>query len=121
MANPLVCCRVVKPLSHVRLFATPWTVAHQAPLSMGFPRQEYWSGLPFLSPGDLSDPGIKPRSPVLAGRYFTTEPPGKPLFIPCKLLCREWISKVLVYSTGGGGGLVAKSCLTLETPEIPGL
>ena len=49
-------------LSHVRLFAPPWTVARQAPLCMGFPRQEYWSGLPFPSPGDLSDPGIKPMS-----------------------------------------------------------
>ena len=55
----------VKSLSRVRLFATPWTVAHQAPLSMGFSRQEYWSGLPFPSPGDIPDPGIEPRSPVL--------------------------------------------------------
>jgi len=50
----------------------------QAPLSTGFPRQEYWSGLPFPSPGDLSDPEIEPTSPVLAGGFFTTEPPGKP-------------------------------------------
>ena len=55
----------VKSLSRVRLFATPWTVAHQAPLSMGFSRQEYWSGLPFPSPGDIPDPGIEPRSPLL--------------------------------------------------------
>ena len=55
----------VKSLSHVRLFATPWTVANQAPLSMGFSRQEYWSGLLFPSPGDLPDPGIEPGSPVL--------------------------------------------------------
>ena len=55
----------VKSLSHVQLFGTPWTVAHQAPLSMGFSRQEYWSGLPFPSPGDLPDPGIKPGSPAL--------------------------------------------------------
>ena len=62
-------------------FATPWTEACPAPLFMGFPRQEYWSGLPFPSLGDLPDPGIKPMSPephVLAGRFFTTEPPGKP-------------------------------------------
>jgi len=65
-------------LSHVGLFATPWNIAHQAPLSMGFPRQEYWSGLPFPSPGDLSDPEIEPEFPALAGRSFTTEPPGKP-------------------------------------------
>ena len=57
---------------------TPWTVAHQAPLSMGFPRQEYWSGLPFPSAGDLPNPGTKPVSPALPDRVFTTEPPGKP-------------------------------------------
>ena len=67
-------------LSCVRLFATPWGVVRQAPLSLGFSRQEYWSGLPaFPSPGDLPDPGIDPWSPALAGRFFTTEPPGKPL------------------------------------------
>ena len=65
-------------LSHVLLFVTLWTVAHQAPPLMGFPRREYWSGLPFPSLGNLPDPGIKPVSPTLAGRFFTTEPPGKP-------------------------------------------
>ena len=62
-------------LSRVRLFAIPWTVARQAPLSMGFSRQEYWSGLPFPPPEDLPDPGIEPVSPVspaLARRFFTT-------------------------------------------------
>ena len=54
-------------------FVTPWTVAHQAPLSMGFPRQEYWSGLPFPPPGDLPDPGIEPGSPALAGRNLGTD------------------------------------------------
>ena len=58
--------------------ATPWTTAHQASLSMGFPRLEQWNGLPFLSPGDLPDPGIEPKSPALADGFFTTEPPGKP-------------------------------------------
>ena len=57
---------------------TPRTVAHQALLSMGFSRQEYWRGLPFPPPGDLPDPGIKCTSPALAGGFFTTEPPGKP-------------------------------------------
>ena len=57
---------------------TPWTVACLAPLSMRFPRQEYWSELPFPSPGDLLDPGIKPTSPALAGGFFTLESPGKP-------------------------------------------
>ena len=68
-------------LSHVNSFVTPWTVARQTPMSIGFPRQEYWSGLPFPSLGDLPDPGIKPTSLAslaLAGRFFTTEPPGKP-------------------------------------------
>ena len=60
-------------LNHVRLFATPWTVACQAPLSVGFSREEYWSGLPFLSPGDLPDPGIKPRSPTLQADSLPSE------------------------------------------------
>ena len=67
----------VKSLSRVRLFATPWTVAHQAPLSMEFSRQEYWSGLPFPSPGDLRKPGIEPRSPALQADALPSEPPGK--------------------------------------------
>ena len=58
--------------------ATPWTVAHKAPLSMGFPRLEYWSGLPFPTPGDLPDSGIEPMSPALSGGFFTTDPPEKP-------------------------------------------
>ena len=65
-------------LSHVRLFATPWTVAHQAPLSMEFSRREYWSGWPFPSPGDLPDPGIENRSPELQADSLLSEPPGKP-------------------------------------------
>ena len=68
----------VKSLSRVQLFATPWTVAHQAPPSMGFSGQEYWSGLPFPSPGDLPDPGTEPRSPTLQADTLTSEPPGKP-------------------------------------------
>ena len=64
--------------SPVRLSVTLWTVALQAPLSMGFSRQEYWSGEPFPSPGCLPDPGIEPESPALAGGFITTEPPGKP-------------------------------------------
>ena len=68
----------MKFLSHVRLFATPWTLAHQAPPSMGLSRQEYWSGLPFPSPGDLPDPEIKPRSTALQADTLNSEPPGKP-------------------------------------------
>ena len=59
--------------------AIPWTVAHQAPLSMEFSRQGYWNGLPFPSPGNLSNPGIKPRSPVLQTDFLPSELPGKPL------------------------------------------
>ena len=73
-------CVCTQSLSCIWLFASPWTVACQAPLSMEFSRKEYWSGLPFPPPGDLPDLGIEPSSPALAGRFFTTEPPGK-LFI----------------------------------------
>ena len=90
--NPAICCDMdwtlavlckvkqakVKLLSCVRLFATPGTIACQAPLSMRFSKQEYWRGLPFPSPGDLLNPGIKPRSPALQADSFPAEPPGKP-------------------------------------------
>ena len=62
---------VVYAFSHVRLFVTPWTVARQTSLSLGFPRQEYWGGLPFPSPGDLPNPGTEPASPALAGGFYT--------------------------------------------------
>ena len=71
----------VNLLRCVRLFVIPWTVAYQAPPSMGFSRQGYWSGLPFPSPGDLPDPGIKPRSPALQADALPSVPPGKPLLI----------------------------------------
>ena len=75
-------CVNAQLLSHVQLFATPWTVACQTPLSVVFSRQEYWRGLLFPPPGNLPNPGIKPVSPAapaLAGGFFTTEPPGKPI------------------------------------------
>ena len=78
-----VCTRTCV-LNCVWLFAIPWTVAHQTPLSMEFSRQEYQSGLPFPTPGDLPDPGIEPTFPTsaaLAGRFFTTVPPGKCIYI----------------------------------------
>ena len=68
----------VKSLGHVQLFATPWTVAYQAPPSMGFSRQEYWSRLPFHSPGDLPDPEIEPGSRAFQADALTSEPPEKP-------------------------------------------
>ena len=98
-------------LSRVQLLATPWTVAHKAPLSMEFSRQEYWSRLPFPSPVDLPDPGIESASlvsPALAGRFFTTMPPGKPF--PCNFIVNQWkgaiilpilqLSKLQTFGTG---------------------
>ena len=75
---------LVVVLSYVQLFVNPWTVAHQAPLSVEFSRQEYWSGLPFPPPGDPPDPGIKtasPASPALTGRFLTTQQPGKHTYL----------------------------------------
>ena len=74
----VLCC--AQSLSHVQLFVTPWTVACQAPLSMGLSRQEYWSGLPFPPPGDLPNQGNEPRFPTLQGNSLPAEPPGKPCF-----------------------------------------
>ena len=85
-----VCVYGVHALSCVWCFASPWTVALQAPLSMGFSRQEYWSGLPFPSPGDLPDPGIEPASlasPALPGGFFTTELPRKIRTTLCTNYC----------------------------------
>ena len=77
--NPISSVKVkVKSLSRVRLFVTPWTVGYQASPSMGFSRQEYWSGLPFPSPGDLPNPGIEPGSPAFQADALTAEPAGKP-------------------------------------------
>ena len=79
--RPLLMCMMCSAAQSCLSLVTPWTVACQAPLSMEFPRQEYWRGLPFPSPGIFSDPGVKPvslASPTLAGEFFTTESPGKP-------------------------------------------
>ena len=93
---------------------SPWTVAHQAPLSMGFLRQEYWSGLPFSSSGDLPDLGIEPLSPRLAGGFFTTEPPKKPVYrYACVYVC------VFVCSPGGSDGKES-ACNEGELSSIPG-
>ena len=80
--------------SCVQLFAAPWTVAHQAPLSMEFFRQEYWSEWPFPTPGDLPNPGIEPILPALASGFFTTVPPRKPktpIKIKKKKKGKEWL------------------------------
>ena len=71
-------CAVLSEYLVIRFFATPWTAAHQAPQSMGFPRQQYWSRLPFSSPGELPNPGIESRSPTLQADSLPSEPPGKP-------------------------------------------
>ena len=76
-------------LSPVQLFATVWPVAHQTPLLMGFYKQELWSELLFPSPGDLPNSGIKPMSPALAGGFFTTEPPGKPILYIAVYICQS--------------------------------
>ena len=76
----LICCCCLVPESHP-VPSAPWTVALGAPLALALSRQQYWSGLPFSSPGDLPDPGTKPTSPALACRFFTSEPPGESLFL----------------------------------------
>ena len=88
------CCCSLVAKSCYDSFATPWAIVCQAPLSMGFPSQEHWSGLPFLSPGNLPNPPIEPTSPALAGGFFTTEPPGKPHFN------HFWAHGSLGWSTG---------------------
>ena len=89
---PKVGKRREEPLSRVRLFATPWTVAGQAPLSLGFSGQEHWSGLPFPSPGDLPNPGIKPGSPRWQAESLPSEPTGKPSNVYVSLLLSQVIS-----------------------------
>ena len=92
----VLCCPVLSHFNHVGLFVTPWTVASQAPLFMGFSRQEYWSGLLCPPPGDRPNPGIKLTSlvsPALQADSFPTEPPGKP--------CKEYM-RILIESTQPG-------------------
>ena len=96
-----VCVCVCESLSHVRLFATPWTVACQALLSMEFSWQEYWSALSFPSPGDLPDPGIKPRSPALQADFFYhLSHQGKPniIYSIIQILKKATVPFLLVHS-----------------------
>ena len=90
----LPCTNVCSVASVMSNSATPWTIAHQAPLPMGFLRQKYWSGLPFPPPGDLPDPGIDSPSPALTTGFFTTEPPGKPIafFVTKYSFLGDWIN-----------------------------
>ena len=105
-------CKAWKSLSHVLPFATPWTVAHQSPLSMDFSRQKYWSGLPFSSPGDLPNSGIKPRSPALQADSLPSEPPGKPSRRDQS--SKEMHSKSFSTHTSNGSAV----CQLSEWPEI---
>jgi len=107
----------------------PWTVAHQAPLSMGFSMQEFWSGLPFPSPGDLPDPGIEPRSPTLQADTLTSAPPGKPLNTRIQSLRKPPIEtqpstnikdfkggkEARLKEEGGGGGTGGAKGVALQT------
>ena len=115
---------VVQSLSCVWLFVTPRTGTHQAPLSMRFPRQESWSGLPFPSPRGLPDPGIEPVSPVLAGGFFTAEPPGKSIWV----VTGQWFwtereERFYTYPRNFPGGSDAKesACSAGDIGLIPGL
>ena len=98
----LLQCRKVKSESEgtqsCRLFATPWTATYQAPTSMGFSRQEYWSGLPFPSPGDLPNSGIEPRSPALQMDAVPSEPPRKLVYVKQNLLYRNQCTLNNVFS-----------------------
>ena len=105
----------VQSLSPVQLFESLWTVAHQAPLSIGFSKQKEWSGLPFPLPEDLPNPGIEPVSlgcPALAGRFFTKEPPGKPYVCVCKNSL-EW------FSPHASKSVLSKCGIQLQTHQKP--
>ena len=91
----------MKLLGHVQLFATPWTVPHQAPPSMGFSRQEYWSGLPFPSPGDLPNPGTEPGSPALQADILSSEPPKKSNME--EVVFQQWMKERQKFWVSGGG------------------
>ena len=109
----------VKLLSRVWLFATPWTVAYQALLSMEFSRQEYWSGLPFSSPGNLPNPGMEAGSPALQADTLPSEPPGKPYYIEqghfWEYKCVEWFMKMLGSQRGGMCWTIPSPLLTPQT------
>ena len=103
--------------SRVQLFATLWAVAHQTPLSMGFSRQEYWSGLPFPSPEDLSNPGIEPKSPTLQADSLPSEPLRKP---DCGVAGVYW-GKRLSFGLSSclREGIIISPSLKLEIPLVP--
>ena len=116
-------CQSVKFLSCVWLFAIPWTVAYQAPPSMEFSRQEYWSGLPFPSPGDLPDPGIKPRSPALQADALPSEVPGKYIIIldmkRDSAILPTWLKRV--ENSVGSSDSKESACNVGDLDSFPGL
>ena len=107
-----VCVCVCYSLSHVQLFASLWTVTLQAPLSMGFSRQEYWSGLPLTSPGDLLDPRIEPGSLTLQADSLLSEPPWKPIYAHIS----TYISASMYDNSPGGGNGNPLQYSCLENP-----
>ena len=111
---PVCECVCVHMVSHVRLFATPWTVAHQAPLSMAFLRQEYWSGLPFLSPGDLPDPGIEPGLLHCGQILYRLSYQGMPMVVIEMPNCYKNFIHLLSVSVAVNGTPLQYSCL--ESP-----
>ena len=105
----ILCVCVCVLFSRVWLFTTPWTVAYQAPLSMGFPRQEHWSELPCRPPGDLPDPGIKPRSPAFQADSLPSETPVKPEHLV--LLCKQIVSDYCIKPLRFGVRLLECCCI----------
>ena len=103
-------CGVLSHFISVWLFATLWTVVHQTPLSMGFSRQEYWRGLPFPSPGDLPNPGIKSRSPALQADYLLTELLGKLAVLTKESACNAGDTEDLGLIPGSGRTMYLLSC-----------
>ena len=98
MSTDIMCIHVLSHSSHVRLFVTPWTVTCQAPLSMEFSRPGYWNGLPFPSPGDLPNPGIKPMSRTLQVDSLPAEPQGKPKYVCLFYYCYvKYLSNCLFF------------------------
>ena len=121
--RPLQCCLhgvcvCVSRSNCVRLFATSWTVACQAPLSMGFSRPEYWSGWPFPSPGDLPNPGIKPRFPALQADSLLSELPGTPIYMVGEF-SSTWGCLGVFPGLEGGQGLVAGICQHQALKDSP--
>ena len=114
-----------RAFSHISLIATPWILAHQAPLSIKFSRHEYWSELLFPLPEDLSNPGIEPASPASAGGFFTTEPSGKPPFIPSSIKYWLWTGCVSSWGNSKEQSRVEHprdypAMSTLKAPCVPG-